>query len=548
MTTTTLCEHVSVPQTPPSAGQSLSETEPAYRRMQQYAELTQLPFFCVDVSRRMVLGKTDANHVELLPVKILDWLSTVSEGSVIELPSGLIFYALPLPDVDGSKNVAAGYMLKSPSHVPNDVVLMAAEQGWSNQILHEWLTQQHYGHPAMLKQLIRLAEQQTNADRQETIWLEEIDQLSEQIDRTYEEIALLHDLARNLNISRSPHELARLCLDRMHELIHARGHIIWLQPAGTPSEFLIEGDYSMSPSDIEKLIGSVEQNHWSQPLVKNQISGTLLGADFPELNNMVLVPIAEGEHRFGWILSCNLCGEREFGTVEASLLNSIATFLGTHLRNIDLYEQHEELMFSFVRSLVSTLDARDPYTRGHSERVALIARRLGEELNLPTEDQETIYQAGLLHDIGKIGINDHVLQKAGKLTDGEFEQIQQHPMIGYSILSGLKNLQNLLPGVRNHHETFSGGGYPDGLVGDSIPLMARIISVADAYDAMRSDRPYRKGMPLDRVEEIFHQGSGKQWDATVVSAYFRARDDLIRICQQYAPRDLIQREREHVAV
>lgn len=249
----------------------------------------------------------------------------------------------------------------------------------------------------------------------------------------------------------------------------------------------------------------------------------------------MIVSIAEGRNRSGWILSCNLRHGRDFGSIEASLLNSVAIILGTHVRNIDLYDQHKELLLGFVRSLVSTLDAKDPYARGHSERVALIARRLGEQLELPNDDLDDLYVAGLLHDIGKIGVDDSILKKSNRLTDEEFEIVQQHPMIGYSILQGLTNLQKMLPGVRSHHETFGGSGYPDGLVGEEIPLMARILAVADAYDAMGSDRPYRTGLPLKKIDEIFRRGAGEQWDPKVVAAYFSIRDDIKQICQEYSP-------------
>src|SRR5262249_37023512 len=155
-----------------------------------------------------------------------------------------------------------------------------------------------------------------------------------------------------------------------------------------------------------------------------------------------------------------------------NLLNSVARMLGTHVRNIHLDGEHDALLLSFVRSLVCTIDAKDPYTRGHSERVALVARRIGQELKLPDEDLHDIYVSGLLHDVGKIGVDDRILRKIDKLTEGEFRQIQQHPTIGYSILSGLKSLRRILPGVRNHHEMVNGKGYPDGLKGDEIPLMA----------------------------------------------------------------------------
>jgi hypothetical protein len=321
----------------------------------------------------------------------------------------------------------------------------------------------------------------------------------------------------------------------MHFLIKSSGNMVWIHEKNSSPHFLVRGELPIDEVALARLIARFEDHDWSRPIVKNRIDGTLLGADFPGLRNLVMVPIAEGCNRSGWILSCNMLDGREFGTVEASLLNSVATILGTHVRNIELYEQHNELLLSFVRSLVSTLDAKDPYTRGHSERVALIARRLGEEFSLPEEDLHDIYLSGLLHDIGKIGVDDRILQNPGRLSPEEFEKIQRHPMIGYSILQGLRNLCKVLPGVRGHHEMYNGGGYPDGLGGDSIPLMARILAVADSYDAMGSDRPYRDGMPLDRIEEIFKSGAGQQWDPKVIDAYFSVRNDVRRICEEYSP-------------
>ena len=182
---------------------------------------------------------------------------------------------------------------------------------------------------------------------------------------------------------------------------------------------------------------------------------------------------------------------------------------------------------------MSTLDAKDPNTRGNSGGVALIAQQLAKQLGYSGEFIQDIYLSGLLHDIGKIGVDDGILRKEGKLTDEEFSQIQKHPMIGYKILTGIKKLKNILPGIRNHHEQIDGRGYPDGLRGSDIPLMARIIAVADAYDAMGSDRPYRNGMPLERLENIFREGKGLQWDSDVIDAYFEIRDEITRLSQKY---------------
>jgi len=214
--------------------------------------------------------------------------------------------------------------------------------------------------------------------------------------------------------------------------------VIWIEERNDAPLSFVKGKLPFDELGMARLISHFEDSDWSRPLVKNHIQGTLLGAGFPGLENFVIVPVAEGTHRKGWILSCNLPDRREFGTIEARLLNSVATILVTHVRNIDLYQQHGDLLLDFVRSLVSTLDAKDLYTRGHSVRVALVGRQLGEEFKLPDDDLHDIYLSGLLHDVGKIGVADRILQKPGKLTSEEFKQIQQHPMIGYSIFKDLK--------------------------------------------------------------------------------------------------------------
>ncbi|MFP7280395.1 HD domain-containing protein [Exiguobacterium indicum] len=179
--------------------------------------------------------------------------------------------------------------------------------------------------------------------------------------------------------------------------------------------------------------------------------------------------------------------------------------------------ENEQLLDSLFTLFAATLDARDPYTAGHSVRVAVYSVEIATAANLPNEQIELLRKSALLHDIGKIGIRDDVLLKEGRLTDEEFHAIQQHPVIGVHILSQVqlpKTLQPILPGVKYHHERYDGKGYPEGLIGENIPLFGRIMAIADAYDAMTSDRPYRKGMPVEKALSILEEGMGTQWDAT----------------------------------
>jgi putative nucleotidyltransferase with HDIG domain len=242
--------------------------------------------------------------------------------------------------------------------------------------------------------------------------------------------------------------------------------------------------------------------------------------------------LTEGEHVFGWLAALNHIEGGEFGDIEASLLSSVAAIFGIHGGNLDLYRKRSELLVEIIRALTAAVDAKDPYTCGHSDRVARVAVRLAEELGCDAETVDSLYLAGLLHDIGKIGIDDSILRKAGTLSDDEYEHIKAHVSIGHRILNDLAKLEDVLPVVLHHHESWDGGGYPSHLDSHHIPLPARIVAVADAFDAMSSDRPYRKAMPDETVDRILKTGAGHQWDPEVISAFFRVREDIRRICRE----------------
>jgi HD-GYP domain-containing protein (c-di-GMP phosphodiesterase class II) len=221
-----------------------------------------------------------------------------------------------------------------------------------------------------------------------------------------------------------------------------------------------------------------------------------------------------------------------FRKSDAAMLTSFVALLELHARGSARYQDLKELLVGLTRSLTAALDAKDSYTYGHSERVARIAVELGREMGLQGDELSDIYLAGLLHDVGKIGIRDSVLGKADPLTPEEFEHIKQHVTIGYAILSDLRPIRNLLPGVLYHHEHWDGHGYPDGLAGEAIPLLARILAVADAYDAMSTNRPYREALPCRKVEEILVKGGGTQWDKRIIEAFSRCRQKIHTIRQR----------------
>ena len=179
----------------------------------------------------------------------------------------------------------------------------------------------------------------------------------------------------------------------------------------------------------------------------------------------------------------------------------------------------EDSSFSSLEALARAIDARDPYTFEHSARVTAISLEIAEALGLPSDDRKALQRSALLHDIGKIGVEDRILAKAGQLTDEEWEHIRQHPLIGYEMLKDVPFLTRSLPGIRHHHERWDGAGYPDKLKGEIIPIQVRIVTVADAFDAMTSDRPYRKSFSFEFAARSVMSLAGTQFDPEVANGF-----------------------------
>jgi putative nucleotidyltransferase with HDIG domain len=211
-------------------------------------------------------------------------------------------------------------------------------------------------------------------------------------------------------------------------------------------------------------------------------------------------------------------------------------------RTKQLAEKHQELRTAYVqtiRALAEAVDAKDAYTRGHSERVGVYASKLAREMNFPKEFIERVYIAGVLHDVGKIGVPDHIITKPDRLTDDEYAEIKKHPEIGAKILEPVTFLADIVPCVRHHHEWYDGSdqGYPLKLAGDRIPLPSRVILVADTVEAMTSDRPYRKALPLEAVLRELHRYAGTQFDPVCAKAMLvlleREGESFIRKGQRF---------------
>jgi len=189
----------------------------------------------------------------------------------------------------------------------------------------------------------------------------------------------------------------------------------------------------------------------------------------------------------------------------------------------EAYRTLKKAHWDSVKVLAEAIDAKDPYTRGHSDRVRQMSLQIANSLGFTEERMEVLEYGALLHDIGKIGIQDEILRKPGSLNAGEFQTIREHPLIGVKIVEGIEFFKDKIPMIRNHHEQFDGKGYPDGLAGEAIPLEARIIAVPDAFDAMASLRPHQKTRSLEDILTEMEQNRGRQFDPTILEIFLRGK-------------------------
>lgn len=236
--------------------------------------------------------------------------------------------------------------------------------------------------------------------------------------------------------------------------------------------------------------------------------------------SMICIPVLHKDKLIGVLQVLNKIDE-PFNDYDAELLKALSNQVAVAIENARLYNELRETFYETVFALADTIEKRDPYTGGHTKRVMEYSVAIGEEMGLNRDEIEKLKLAAILHDIGKIGIRDSVLLKEDKLTDEEFAIIKRHTIYGDEILGHLKRLEKISPGVKYHHEKYNGTGYPEGLKGEEIPIIARIIAVADTFDAMTTDRPYRKGLTFEAALEELNKKAGTQFDPIVVDSFIR---------------------------
>lgn len=240
-----------------------------------------------------------------------------------------------------------------------------------------------------------------------------------------------------------------------------------------------------------------------------------------DIRSVVCSPVTNEQETLGVLYADSSSEVNAFNKGEVELLALIGNQAGLALHRARVMEKFEQFFLDTIRTIVATIDAKDGYTHHHSERVAAFSRGIAREAGIENEQMlRKIRLAGLLHDIGKIGVPDAILNKPGSLTDEEYEEVKKHTVYGEQILSNIKNprFEEILPGVRSHHEQWDGSGYPDGLEGKDIPLLGRVLAVGDVLDALTSERAYRDAMPLEKAIKIIKEDAGSHFDPTFAKA------------------------------
>jgi len=357
--------------------------------------------------------------------------------------------------------------------------------------------------------------------------------LSAALAQSFEEISLLHNIGEVLRVTRPTPALLEYVCSELCETTGAEAAVAYL-PAedGRQGRVVATGVLPLPKPDLPRLLRHVLESTDASVLINNHCQDDPALARFsPDLAQLAVVPLGLGDGPPGAVALLNH-PRREFGSPDAKLIRSSANASAVFIENRRLYDDLHAMMLDLVRALASSVDAKDPYTCGHSERVAILSRELARELGQADEQVEVAYMAGLLHDIGKIGTPEAILCKEGLLQPEERRIIAQHPVVGGRILQDIKHLEAVREAVVHHHERVDGAGYPDGLAGDAIPMLARVVGLADAFDAMTSDRPYRPMMPMAVVLDEIRRNTGTQFDPDVVEAFDRI--DTERLMEQFA--------------
>ncbi|MFQ5473020.1 MAG: HD-GYP domain-containing protein [Dehalococcoidia bacterium] len=327
----------------------------------------------------------------------------------------------------------------------------------------------------------------------------------------YEQLGVVFDVTRKLADVQNDREILGLFVGSLRRSFSKRAVLVARRE--TPRLWMLDDTETAANAWLcDRLSRACARR---AAIVEAPPEGTFAGG----LKEVMVAPILAGDALVCGIVLLRPADVPEFQASEMMLVDSLTTFCGDVIRNHRLVYELREMSVSMVRSLVNAVDQKDPYTCGHSLRVAYFATALGRRLNMREVELQMLQWSALLHDVGKIGIREDVLNKPGRLSEDEFSHIQEHPVRSHQVVRGVPQLANALDGILYHHERYNGTGYPAGRKGEEIPLQARIIQIADVFDALTSDRSYRRAYDWRRALEIMEEEAGVSLDPHLQKAF-----------------------------
>lgn len=336
----------------------------------------------------------------------------------------------------------------------------------------------------------------------------------------------LHDLLKAINSTLDVNEVMELILERTASLMRAqRVLLLRLDPSHT--ELFVYRAHGFLEEELRLhrfagvrsfdhcLVHKGTVIHFDELLAKDDYEKAV--AAVPALAKMFFAPLEIQGKAYGLLGVSG--GHQDFSEIELEIFCSLASQAAVAIENASLHQRLKETFHHTAAALAEAVNSRDPYTGGHVQRVQDYSLQIATALKMPGERRDALRLAAILHDIGKIGIDDAILRKGGGLTEEEQRSMRRHPEIGARILAMADGMKEVVPGVRHHHEWFDGSGYPDGLAGEDIPLSARIIAIADAFDALTTDRPYHTALPFSPALAELARGAGTHFDPALVKIF-----------------------------
>lgn len=354
----------------------------------------------------------------------------------------------------------------------------------------------------------------------------ELSSLSVALAKSYEELSLLYKLSCSMVVNRPSADFLGEACSELQQVVSMRWMALQLTDEMAHFDDCCGGTFVVGQADADlqtiRRIGRKLLNRRPpifQTLVVENPDQLEIDSLRDLASNLLVVPLQFEGQLVGILFGGDKLDSAHITSMEAKLCSSLANGLAVALHNVILYEDMQSMFMGTLRALTRSIDVKDSYTLGHSERVAMLSRQIAQAAQLDDHLVERAYLSGLVHDVGKIGVPEAVLTKPDLLRPDEFALVKQHPDIGARILGDIRPMRELVPGVLYHHERWDGQGYPGSLAGEEIPMLGRVIALADAFDAMSSNRTYRPAMPHHEAVQQVRSGSGSQFDPDLAEVF-----------------------------